>query len=96
MFDVARSVTSPQTLLQSTEDHVAPGIEATALPDETLRVPTPPEVTSEGVKVSLEAAGADRAGAPIIKMQLNANSGMPPRSTPRTRPFQIAAWRRSG
>ncbi|WP_437817509.1 hypothetical protein [Sorangium sp. So ce1078] len=39
---------------------------------------------------------ADAAAIDIIKMQSNANSGMPHRSTSRTRPFQIAAWRRSG
>ncbi|XXX80139.1 sugar-binding protein [Sorangium sp. So ce134] len=73
-LDVARSVTSPQTLLQSTEDHVAPGLEATALPEEAVSVPAPPEVTAEGVKVSLEAAGTGEAhvfvwagGAPVAR-----------------------------
>jgi len=36
---------------------VAPGVEAAALPEETVSVPAPPVLTAEGVKVSLEATG---------------------------------------
>lgn len=59
--DVARSVTSPETLLQSSEDGVAPGVEAAALEGEGVSLAAPPEVTAEGVKVSLASAGAGEA-----------------------------------
>jgi hypothetical protein len=57
-LDVARSVTSSQSLLQASEDHIAPGAEAAAREDERVSLAAPPELSAEGVKVSLSSAGA--------------------------------------
>lgn len=60
-LNVARSVTSPQSLLQSSEDGIAPGAEAAAREDERLSQKGSPRLSDEGVHVTLEAAGSGEA-----------------------------------
>ncbi|SCL22734.1 hypothetical protein [Micromonospora inyonensis] len=57
----ARSVHSPQTIAQSAVDGVAPAAVA-KLPEKALRV-TDPQVTADGVRVTLRA---DRAGTAYL------------------------------